>query len=101
MAIQSELDDLLMVLGDLEEKASSYKVMITWNLCSQHLARLAVRLHIGAIANLSQKRLKTLGEVVSDGEDDNEDDADDVPNNDVDWAAAQKCGESLFCAVYI
>jgi hypothetical protein len=29
MAIQSELDDLLMVLGDLEEKASSYKVMIT------------------------------------------------------------------------
>jgi hypothetical protein len=29
MAIQSELDDLLMVLGDLEEKTSSYKVMIT------------------------------------------------------------------------
>jgi hypothetical protein len=28
MAVQSELDDLLMVLGDLEEKASKYKVMI-------------------------------------------------------------------------
>ena len=100
MAIQSELDDLLMVLGDLEEKASSYKVITTWNLCSQHLARLIVRLHIGAIANLSQKRLKALGEVVSDGEDDNEED-DDVPNDDVDWAAAQKGGESVFCAVYI
>jgi hypothetical protein len=40
--------------------------------------------HIRVIANLSQKRLKVLGEVVSDGEDDNEDDADDVSNNDVD-----------------
>jgi len=29
MAVQSELDDLLMVLGDLEEKASKYKVMTT------------------------------------------------------------------------
>lgn len=27
MAVQSELDDLLMVLGDLEEKATKYKVM--------------------------------------------------------------------------
>jgi hypothetical protein len=43
-----------------------------------------VRLHIGAIANVSQKRLKALGEVVSDGEDDNEDDADDISNDDVD-----------------
>jgi hypothetical protein len=40
--------------------------------------------HIGAIANLNQKHLKTLGQVVSDGEDENEDDADDVSNNDVD-----------------
>jgi len=48
------------------------------------LYNLALRrpLHIRVIANLSQKRLKVLGEVVSDGEDDNEDDADDVSNND-------------------
>jgi intracellular protein transport protein USO1 len=26
-AVQNELDDLLMVLGDLEEKAMKYKVM--------------------------------------------------------------------------
>ena len=80
MAVQSELDDLLMVLGDLEEKASKYKVItIISTFCFSR-----VRPHIGAIANLSQKRLKTLGEVVSDGEGDNEDDADDVSNNDVD-----------------
>jgi len=39
--------------------------------------------HIGAIANLTQKRLKALGEVVSDGEDGNENDGDDVSNDDV------------------
>lgn len=43
-----------------------------------------MRPHIGAIANLSQKRLKALGEVVSDGEDDDEDEAGDVSNDDVD-----------------
>jgi hypothetical protein len=50
-AIQSELDDLLMVFGDLEDKSSKYK-----------------------------ERLKALGESVSDGEDedDAEEDGDDV-----------------------
>jgi hypothetical protein len=50
-AIQSELDDLLMVFGDLEDKSSKYK-----------------------------ERLKALGESVSDGEDedDAEEDNDDV-----------------------
>jgi chromosome segregation ATPase len=49
--IQSELDDLLMVFGDLEERCEKYK-----------------------------KRLKDLGESVSDGEegDDDEGDADGV-----------------------
>jgi hypothetical protein len=28
-AVQNELDDLLMVLGDLEEKATTYKVAIS------------------------------------------------------------------------
>ncbi|KAI1816645.1 p115 like vesicle tethering protein [Poronia punctata] len=45
---QAELDDLLMVFGDLEEKVDKYK-----------------------------KRLKELGEDVSDGEDDDDDDDDD------------------------
>ena len=45
-AVQSELDDLLMVFGDLEDKASKYK-----------------------------KRLQALGESVSDGEDEAEDGA--------------------------
>ncbi|KAK1832103.1 intracellular protein transport protein USO1 [Podospora conica] len=47
-AIQNELDDLLIVFSDLEEKADKYK-----------------------------ERLKALGESVSDGEDDDEDDDDD------------------------
>ncbi|KAI0539181.1 p115 like vesicle tethering protein [Xylaria digitata] len=45
---QTELDDLLMVFGDLEEKVEKYK-----------------------------KRLKGLGETVSDGEEENDDDDDD------------------------
>ncbi|KAI2626813.1 p115 like vesicle tethering protein [Xylaria nigripes] len=49
---QTELDDLLMVFGDLEEKVEKHK-----------------------------KRLKELGEEVSDGEDDEDEDEDD---NDVD-----------------
>src|SRR6266536_3540922 len=47
-AVQSELDDLLMVFGDLEEKVTKYK-----------------------------EQLKALGESVSDGEDGDEDDGDD------------------------
>jgi chromosome segregation ATPase len=46
---QSELDDLLMVFGDLEERCERYK-----------------------------KRLKDLGESVSDAEDGDDDDADGV-----------------------
>jgi len=101
MAVQSELDDLLMVLGDLEEKASKYKVMTTWNLYSRHLVLLILPPHIGAIANLTQKRLKALGEVVSDGEDGNENDGDDVSNDDVNWVVAQTDRELVFCAIYI
>ena len=53
-AIQSELDDLLMVFGDLEEKSEKYK-----------------------------ERLRALGESVSDGEDeDNDETAED--EDDVD-----------------
>ncbi|KAL8999431.1 MAG: hypothetical protein Q9169_001745 [Polycauliona sp. 2 TL-2023] len=48
-AAQTELDDLLMVLGDLEEKRSKDK-----------------------------KRLRALGETTSDGEDDGEEDEDDA-----------------------
>ncbi|KAL2127743.1 hypothetical protein VTI74DRAFT_10240 [Chaetomium olivicolor] len=47
-AAQSELDDMLMVFGDLEEKVTKYK-----------------------------ERLKALGEEVSDGEDEDEDGDDD------------------------
>ncbi|OTB14897.1 hypothetical protein K445DRAFT_318806 [Daldinia sp. EC12] len=53
--IQSELDDLLMVFGDLEEKVEKYK-----------------------------KRLVDLGETVSDGEDENDDDDEDGAESDVD-----------------
>lgn len=48
-AVQSELDDLLMVFGDLEEQSEKYKA-----------------------------RLKELGETISDGEDEDEADEDDV-----------------------
>ncbi|KAI0879850.1 uncharacterized protein GGS22DRAFT_176555, partial [Annulohypoxylon maeteangense] len=54
-ATQTELDDLLMVFGDIEEKVEKYK-----------------------------KRLIDLGETVSDGEDENEDDDDEDENEDDD-----------------
>ncbi len=55
-AVQSELDDLLMVFGDLEEKVEKYK-----------------------------ERLKVLGESVSDGEDEDADDDEEYEDeNDVD-----------------
>ncbi|KAI1139651.1 p115 like vesicle tethering protein [Hypoxylon sp. FL0543] len=55
-ATQTELDDLLMVFGDLEEKVEKYK-----------------------------KRLVDLGETVSDDEEENEDDDDeDAADDDVD-----------------
>ncbi|KAL6689812.1 ER to Golgi protein transport [Trichoderma pleuroticola] len=59
-AVQSELDDLLMVFGDLEEKLGKYKT-----------------------------RLKGLGQEVSDGEDDDGDDGEEESDaeedgNDVD-----------------
>ncbi|KAI1644278.1 p115 like vesicle tethering protein [Daldinia loculata] len=52
-ATQTELDDLLMVFGDLEEKVEKYK-----------------------------KRLVDLGETVSDGEDENDDEDDDDNDDD-------------------
>ncbi|KAK8134090.1 hypothetical protein PG984_006102 [Apiospora sp. TS-2023a] len=52
-AVQTELDDLLMVFGDLEEKVEKYK-----------------------------KRLKGLGETVSDGEGDDEDEDEDEEDDD-------------------
>lgn len=58
-AAQNELDDLLMVFGDLEEKASKYK-----------------------------ERLRSLGESVSDGEEDDdeeeEDEGEDENEDEVD-----------------
>ena len=54
-AVQSELDDLLMVFGDLEEKSSKYK-----------------------------ERLKELGENVSDAEDEDEDEDEAEEDDDVD-----------------
>ncbi|KZL78991.1 intracellular protein transport protein [Colletotrichum incanum] len=55
-ATQNELDDLLMVFGDLEEKVAKYKA-----------------------------KLEELGETVSDGEDDDEDeDSDEEQENDED-----------------
>jgi hypothetical protein len=53
-AVQGELDDLLMVLGDLEETSAKYK-----------------------------KRLKELGESVSDGEEEAEAE-DEADQDDVD-----------------
>ncbi len=53
--VQSELDDLLMVFGDLEEKKDKYK-----------------------------EQLKTLGEPVSDDDEEDEDDEDDEDGDDVD-----------------
>jgi hypothetical protein len=54
-AVQSEFDDLLIVLGDLEEKYSRYK-----------------------------ERLKELGETVSDGEEGEDDDNDTDNQDDID-----------------
>ncbi len=66
-AAQGELDDLLMVFGDLEEKVDKYKVS-TASKAPHHLL---------TIPQL-QERLAALGETVSDGEDDGGDeDADD------------------------
>lgn len=53
IAVQGELDDLLMVFGDLEEKVEKYK-----------------------------EQLKTLGASVSDGEEDDEDEEDEVEDEE-------------------
>ena len=77
---QGELDDLLMVFGDLEEKVSKYKVGL-----SSH--------YVEADTNQAkQRQLKALGEEVSEGEDDgdgeedgdDDDEATDATNDDVD-----------------
>lgn len=66
-AIQSELDDLLIVFGDLEERAAKYKVRVKFQ-CENYL-------EIDTNADCSQTRLQVLGEAVSDGEDDGDDDS--------------------------
>lgn len=59
-AAQTELDDFLLVLGDLEEKRTRDKVSAS----SER--------QICPIANGVQKRLKELGEEISDAEDEDE-----------------------------
>lgn len=60
---QGELDDLLMVFGDLEDKVARYKVGASHWL-------LAVSRHFFTDTSCFQHRLVALGETVSDGEDD-------------------------------
>ncbi|KAF2003638.1 intracellular protein transport protein-like protein [Amniculicola lignicola CBS 123094] len=60
-AAQTELDDLFVVLGDLEEKRTRDKVSLR-----------------------EYKRLKELGEEISDAEDDEEEEEDDDEEDDVE-----------------
>ena len=72
-AAQTEVDDLLVMLGDLEEKRTKDKV-----------GRTAPEFSV-ASANTMQKRLKELGEDVSEGEDEEEDeDGDEDEDEEVD-----------------
>ena len=70
---QSELDDLLIVFGDLEEKVAQYKV---------RSRPLKHPYNPNMLNNRVQSRLKKLGEEVSDEEDEGDDDSDG--NDDVD-----------------
>lgn len=74
---QSELDDLLMVFGDLEEKMTKYKV--GWQR-----GDIFTILDASSVLTSSQDRLIELGETVSDGEDDDEDDDDEEEENGSD-----------------
>jgi hypothetical protein len=68
---QTELDDMFVILGDLEEKRNRDKVSLrcipsTWN----------------EVTDMLQKRLKELGEEVSDADDDDDDDEDEDDEDD-------------------
>jgi hypothetical protein len=69
---QTELDDLFVILGDLEEKRGKDKVLHSTRLDRMHLT------------NDEQKRLKELGEEVSEGEDDDDEDEDDEDESEDD-----------------
>jgi len=60
-----------MVFGDLEEKVQKYKVYSARTLCDQL-----------EVNNRYQKRLKELGEAISDGEEDDDDEDDDDDDED-------------------
>ena len=68
---QGELEDLLMVLGDLEEKRARDKVSVDLGLTD-----------FGNWLTICQKRLKTLGQEISDREDDADEDDDGDDNVD-------------------
>ncbi len=73
-ATQTELDDLLIVFTDLEEKVARYKVS-------------AAHGDPVGFANVSQPQqagLKELGEAISDGEEGEEDEDEDEDDEDVD-----------------
>lgn len=64
-SIQSELDDLLIVFGDLEEKAAKYKVR-----------RFSMLNERQELMFCEQARLKKLGEDVSDDDESDEEDSE-------------------------
>jgi hypothetical protein len=70
-AAQTELDDLFVVLGDLEEKRTRDKVRSTNILRNQN-------------ANKMQKRLKELGEEISDDEDDDDEEEEEEDEDEDD-----------------
>jgi intracellular protein transport protein USO1 len=65
-ATQTELDDLLMVFADVEEKRGRDKV------------NRFITLNDPDMSNLLQKRLKELGEEVSEAEEEDDDDDDEL-----------------------
>jgi len=77
-SVQSELDDLLMVYSDLEEKAKQYKVGFSAGSGFGFLCR---RFPLTIMLN-KQDRLRSLGETVSDGEDEDGDGDDDRDEDD-------------------
>lgn len=75
-AAQTELDDLFVVLGDLEEKRTRDKVS-SCNLRTRLPGPSAYPFTRGTCTDILQKRLKELGEEISDAEDDDEDGDED------------------------
>jgi intracellular protein transport protein USO1 len=101
---QGELDDMLMVLADLEEKRSKDKVCQhdinsafppefsphlpfqgnTWQWQAKNSTILTACSDGYLMLTCTQARLKELGEEVSDGEDDDEEEDDEDDDEDVD-----------------